>query len=408
MSLHQRHEMRELFEWLEMRPVGWADFFTYRADLQQEELRKRADERDRRRAEGLDPYFDDKLVPDDSFPKISDACPDCGSSDWKPIAYGLPTEDTGEDARRGHFVLGGCTFREPRRYCLSCFNRWPTKPDMSKPWGSPERIERQVVETRADYARLSALADQPACPEEPYVDRAWARIDGRIEFLVSLGKRKARITKTPGYARLGGGPTYETSMIFWVFDEHINRTRTLAAVAGLRYERTHEPEKHNLYNDWDKIQAYRREVDRRWDQNAYRRKRMKKNREKSSKLLKLARAAPERLPAILNFRSTGRDRRFRVRFPWGAVGLKGTSSRRLSRLIIAATRHAIKPKIPSLRKISPVRRRCLLNFQALPDKVALWLVRAWRRCISIPSRPETQLLCIVEVDMPSRRHLVLN
>jgi hypothetical protein len=33
--------------------------------MKQEELRKRADERDRRRAEGRDPYFDDELFPDE-------------------------------------------------------------------------------------------------------------------------------------------------------------------------------------------------------------------------------------------------------------------------------------------------------------------------------------------------------
>jgi hypothetical protein len=83
------------------------------------------------RAAGLDPYHEftsvsDDLVLDDFHPKISDTCPDCGSSQWKPITYGLPTEDVQEDARRGHCVLGGCMIEgdDPRRYCLACFNRW--------------------------------------------------------------------------------------------------------------------------------------------------------------------------------------------------------------------------------------------------------------------------------------------
>lgn len=88
--LHQRHWMRDLIEWLESRAVGWGDFFTHRANLKEEELRKRADERDRRRAEGLDPYGVVNLVPDDFHPKLSDTCPDCGSSDRKPICYGPP------------------------------------------------------------------------------------------------------------------------------------------------------------------------------------------------------------------------------------------------------------------------------------------------------------------------------
>ena len=310
--------MRDVIEWLESRPVGWGDFFTHRTNLKQEELGKRADERDRRRAEGLDPYGVVKLVPDDFHPQLSDTCPDCGSTDWKPIGYGLPTEDALEDARRGHFVVGGCTLGEARRYCIACFNRWPTKPNMSKPAGRPEWIERQITETRSDYARLSALADQPPSPEEPHVERACARIDGSIIFLVSSGERKARTTKTLEYARLGGAPTYETSILGVPYDEYA-KTCTLVAVAALRFERNHRPEKHNLYNDWDKVQAHRRERDRRWNENVYRRECVKENRENLSRLLKLARAAPEKLPKVFSIRSSGRQKDFRVRFPWGAV-----------------------------------------------------------------------------------------
>jgi hypothetical protein len=189
---------------------------------------------------------------------------------------------------------------------------------MSKPAGKPEWIERRIAETRSDYARFSALADQPPSPEESHVERAWARIDGSVEFLISFGKEKARITKTLEYVRLGGAPTWEIS-IFWVPYEEYAKTRTLAAVAVLRWERTHQPEKHNLYNDWDKVQAHRRETDRRWDEDSYRRKRVKENREKLSRLLKLARAAPEKLPRVFSMRSSERQKDFQVRFPWGTV-----------------------------------------------------------------------------------------
>jgi hypothetical protein len=192
---------------------------------------------------------------------------------------------------------------------------------MNKRAGRPEWIERRIAESRAEFARLSALADQPTSPEEPNVERAWARIDGSIRFLASFGERKACITKTTGYARLGGAPTYGTP-IFWVPYEEYATTSTLAAVAALRFERTHEPEKHNLYNDWDIVQAHWRAWDRRWDENLYRRQHVKQNREKLSKLLKLARAAPEKLPRVFSARSSGRQKNFRVRFPWGVVRVR--------------------------------------------------------------------------------------
>jgi hypothetical protein len=91
--LFQRHWMRDLIEWLESRQVSWEDFFTYRDQLKQQEIKSGADERDRRRAAGLDSYSTLKLVAEDLHPNISDTCPDCGSSDWKPIVYGLLTDD---------------------------------------------------------------------------------------------------------------------------------------------------------------------------------------------------------------------------------------------------------------------------------------------------------------------------
>jgi hypothetical protein len=239
--------MRDLLDWLDKRPLSWADFFTYRDNLKQEETRKAADERERRRAAGLDPYFDFKMDPDDFHPKISDTCPDCGSPDWKPIVYGLLSEDGMEDARRGHFVLGGCSIQDAHRYCPACFNRWPTKPDMDKPSGRPQWIERQIAETRTGYARLSALADQPPSMEEPHVERAWARIDGSIAFLVSFSGKKARVNKTLQYARLGGAPVYNASHILGISDspDDYGKMSDLADLAAVRFERTHEPEKHS-------------------------------------------------------------------------------------------------------------------------------------------------------------------
>ncbi len=322
---YQRHFLEELIEWLERgRPVSWENFFTYRANLKQEELRKRADERERRRAAGLHPYFDTKIFADECFPKISDVCPDCGSSDWKPIAYGLPTEDTEEDARRGHVVLGGCTIElgDPTRYCPACFNSWPTKPDVSKPAGRPEWIEQQIVESRAEYAQLSALADSPPAPEEPVVERAWARIDRSVRFLVSFGDNKTVVAKNLEYFRLGGAPSYNPGFLSWCTYDESRRLSTLAAVAALRFGRTHQPERHNLYNDWDKVQAHRRELSRCCDEDSFQREWEKERRKKLTELLKLARAIPERLPSVVSVRSFEQDRKFLVRFPWGVVGVK--------------------------------------------------------------------------------------
>ncbi|MBV8847858.1 MAG: hypothetical protein JO307_34020 [Bryobacterales bacterium] len=155
--LHQRRSMKDLIEWLETRAVSWAEFLDWRANREKEDVRKRADERERRHAEGRDPYFDDdalELFPDLPRLNLSDTCPDCGSSDWKPIMYGRPTEDAKEDARRGHIVLGGCMPNDPARFCVACLNSWPTKPNGSQPVRKPERVEQYMAEVRSDYDRL--------------------------------------------------------------------------------------------------------------------------------------------------------------------------------------------------------------------------------------------------------------
>lgn len=328
--LYERRRMADLFGWLEKgRPVAWSGFFEYRAKLEEQERqkqvedrRRRAEERKRRRAERPDPYLDFKL-PNDFFPKISDVCPDCGSGDWKPIAYGLPTEDTKQDARLGESVSGGYVVREARRYCTSCFNRWPTKPDMSKPKGTPESIEEQIAYSRSEYSKLAALADLAPDVDEPSVERAWARIDGSICFLVSFGNGKARVIETSSYARSGGAPVYGVMGIrSGRTYEEWQRLSTLAAVAAIRFERTKSPERHNLHNDWDKVQAYRRNFDRHWDEQGYRRERAKADREKLSKILKMARATPEKLPRVDGIRSSGQEKHFLVCFAWGTVQVR--------------------------------------------------------------------------------------
>jgi len=125
---------------------------------------------------------------------------------------------------------------------------------MSKPEGIPEWIQRQIADTRSQFASPSALAERAPSTEEPQVERAWARTDGRVEFLLSFGGGKtARVTKTLEYARLCGGPTYQVSMHSVPYEDYA-KTRTLVDVAAVRFERTHEPEKHNVYIDWDKVQ----------------------------------------------------------------------------------------------------------------------------------------------------------
>jgi hypothetical protein len=319
--LHQRHWMADLIEWLENGSLDWESFFTVRSSLKQEAIRKRAEERKLKRVQGLEPYPGWREDHDEFFPQISDRCPDCGSSEWKPIAYGLPAEDTREDARLGEVVLGGCCFDDPKRYCVACFNRWPTKPDVSKPAGIPKWIEEQISASRASYARLSALADLPADPEEPHVERAWARIDRSIEFLVSWRGKKARFRKTLKFARLGGAPTFEISHSWSSYNEYARRS-TLAAVAALRFERVNKPETHNLYNNWDIEQAHRKELKKSYPEDSFWPEQVTRSRTRLSELLKLARAAPEQLPRVVSMRVVKREGDFLVRFAWGAVKVR--------------------------------------------------------------------------------------
>ena len=58
------------------------------------------------------------------FPE-PDACPHCGSKNFVPISYGLPTKETAARARAGEFVLGGCMVGSPRWHCKVCRHSWP-------------------------------------------------------------------------------------------------------------------------------------------------------------------------------------------------------------------------------------------------------------------------------------------
>jgi hypothetical protein len=96
--LYKRRWMEELIRWLTDRPATWEDFATYEGNLREEAKRKWAEHGGRCR--------DLKLFPERCFPAISDSCPDCGSSEWKPIAYGKLAEEDLERARSGNLCVG--------------------------------------------------------------------------------------------------------------------------------------------------------------------------------------------------------------------------------------------------------------------------------------------------------------
>lgn len=136
-------------------------------------------------------------------------------------------------------------------------------------------------------------------PEEPVVERAWARIDGSVRFLVRFGNDRMSVTKHVEYCRLGGAPWYAVWHLSWASHEEYSKVSALAEVAAVRFERKHEPETYNLYNNWDIVQAHRREGNQSWDEESYQRERIKEDRKKLSDRLKLARSAPEKLPKVL-------------------------------------------------------------------------------------------------------------
>jgi len=53
-------------------------------------------------------------------------CPECGSADVVPIAYGKPGTELASAAERGEVVLGGCMVSEdsPNWHCNACGEQW--------------------------------------------------------------------------------------------------------------------------------------------------------------------------------------------------------------------------------------------------------------------------------------------
>jgi hypothetical protein len=55
------------------------------------------------------------------------ACPECGSTDFAPIAYGYPTPELFDEEGTGNLKLGGCVETagvSPRWFCNLCQHAW--------------------------------------------------------------------------------------------------------------------------------------------------------------------------------------------------------------------------------------------------------------------------------------------
>lgn len=248
---------------------------------------------------------------------LSEVCPDCGSSDWRPIAYGLPTKETRERARRGEFVLGGCCFDIPRRLCRYCHNHWPTKPRGGGLSGIPDYRKGRVQDSLRRYEQLCELANDQNLPGVPPIEAAWARIDGTIYFLIPFQDRRLRLIRDPKTIREGGAPTYH--FLNLVDDAGFE---TKAAVAAIRFERSNQPSGKNLYNDWLAVRdRYRRIPEPDMDWYTYSQRRAQRKR--TAKLIRFAKTIPfNELPSAERAGPT----RFRVFSPdWGYVRVDRTS-----------------------------------------------------------------------------------
>jgi len=51
------------------------------------------------------------------------ACPNCGSTDFKRLIYGLPAEDLTEE-ERDYYRPGGCVVRIEDWHCENCCYEW--------------------------------------------------------------------------------------------------------------------------------------------------------------------------------------------------------------------------------------------------------------------------------------------
>ena len=250
--LYGRHQMEDLLEWLESREVSWRGFLDFRVFPRKQQPRKyerllRNRELERRRAFTITLHSGEPHSPDCSLvdatrqgASVFVYCPDCGSADWTPIAYGFPGDEMRESVRLCEILLGGCTMGYTSRHCNNCLNSWPTEPDYELR-RSREAIQEAVLSSRKEYERLTALADAPETPNEARVECAWARSDGTTEFLIAHENNRFRLAKRFGLARESGAPTYD--LIGWYPKSAANHelAQTQAAVAAIRFERTNEP-----------------------------------------------------------------------------------------------------------------------------------------------------------------------
>lgn len=78
-------------------------------------------ERDKSRPDSLQSWIEKARAADTS------PCPNCGSANWIPIAYGLPGPEMMTAGDRGEILLGGCMFQYEDRYCRQCGHKWESK-----------------------------------------------------------------------------------------------------------------------------------------------------------------------------------------------------------------------------------------------------------------------------------------
>jgi hypothetical protein len=87
----------------------------------------------------------------------------------------------------------------------------------------------------------------------PTVEGAWARIDGTVHFLIAFPTYSLMLTRYPAASQDRRAPVYavrecgRSAPFDAAWDDEI---RTKAAIAAIRFERTHEPSRNNLYNGW--------------------------------------------------------------------------------------------------------------------------------------------------------------
>ena len=87
-------------------------------------------------------------------------CPQCGSLDGTPIAWGYPGAGTFEAADRGEVVLGGCVVSadDPTHSCTSCGYSW-VHPDATR---DPRSVLREP-----DYAAAMPIPEETPPGRDP-------------------------------------------------------------------------------------------------------------------------------------------------------------------------------------------------------------------------------------------------